>query len=140
MAETIQGIFAIFILVFMWDQKNIQSLQRRGMYNPDSHQTALSRIFSAMSLPGLLSNAKAVKMNFRQQVEYLPPGDLSNYRYQSVICADKRGKRTRLSQFKDEHQHLWYKIERIDGRGTVTHSPLFEPATVSFNEKKMQFI
>lgn len=134
MADNISFLMMVAFFIFLYDQKVIQALQRQGKYDPDTHETLMKRIFRL----GLFFLPKAPKA--QQRNELTPPGDLSQYHYDSTVCLDKRGKKTRLSYFADENQHHWYKIEEVDDRGNAISTPRYEPAAVKFEDMKLQFV
>lgn len=134
MADHISFLMMVAFAIFLYDQKVISTLQRQGKYDPDTHETLMKRIFSVVLffLP---------KMQKKQSLTGLtPPGDLSQYHYDSTVCLDKKGNKTRLSYFADENQNRWYKIEEVDDRGNAIQAPRYEPAAVKFDDMKLQFV
>lgn len=133
MADHVSFLMLITFFIFIYDQKVIGALQRQGKYDPDTHQTLLSRIIRGLLFffwPARKPSAS----------ELTPPGDLSQYKYDQTVCLDKKGTKTRLSYFFDENQHAWYKIEKINDRGSAISTPKYEPATMKFEDMKLQFV
>lgn len=140
MEDIVTTLLTVGFLVFCLDQKIITSLQRQGKYDPDTHQTMLSRMFIwpfAFVLKPLLP---AKLQPASEQSAYLPEGDPSLFSYDTTVCMDSSGKKTRLSYFFDDNQHAWYKVEDINEQGVATSQPKYEPAAVSFETKKLQFV
>jgi len=140
MQDIIPTLATTAFLVFCYDQKVIASLQRQGKYDPDTHQTVLSRLF--FSPVKLLLSPLLLRLNLNREESstWKPEGDLSLFQYDTTVCQDSRGIKTRLSYFYDDNQHAWYMIEKINDNGVTVLAPRFEPATVSFNAKKLQYV
>jgi len=140
MQDIIPTLLTTAFIVFCYDQKVIASLQRQGRYDPDTHQTVLSRLF--FSPVKLLLSPLLLRLNLNREESstWKPEGDLSLFQYDTTVCQDSRGIKTRLSYFYDDNQHAWYMIEKINDNGVTVLAPRFEPATVSFNAKKLQYV
>ena len=141
MEDIFTTILAFVFLIFCIDQKIIASLQRQGNYDPDTHKTALSSMFVSpvrFLLNRFLPSNLLPTSN--ETSSWKPEGDLSLFSYDTTVCMSKRGSKTRLSYFFDDNQHPWYKVERINERGIAVESPRFEPATVPFDVKKLQYV
>ena len=140
MQDIIPTLLTTAFIVFCYDQKVIASLQRQGRYDPDTHQTVLSRLF--FSPVKLLLSPLLLRLNLNREESstWKPEGDLSLFQYDTTVCQDSRGIKTRLSYFFDDNQHAWYMIEKINDNGVTVLAPRFEPATVSFNAKKLQYV
>jgi hypothetical protein len=136
MVDLIPTLLVVLLFVFMYDQKVITSLQRTGKYDPTTHQTVMSRLFRGLlALTGISKSKKQIP-----NALHTPPGDLSSYRYDTTVCLSGDGTKTRLSYFTDENQHRWYKIEEINDKGTPKRPARYEPATIKFEEMKLQFV
>lgn len=140
MEDFITTLMAVAFLVFCLDQKIIASLQRQKRYDPDTHKTLLSRIFIGPFAFLLKRILPARFQSTSEQSVFMPEGDPSLFSYDTTVCMDSRGKKTRLSYFFDDNQHAWYKIEDINEKGVATSQPKYEPAAVSFETKKLQFV
>ena len=140
MQDIIPTLATTAFLVFCYDQKVIASLQRQGRYDPDTHQTVLSRLF--FSPVKLLLSPLLLRLNpnSEESTTWKPEGDLSLFQYDTTVCLDSKGMKTRLSYFFDDNQHAWYMIENINNKGVTVKPPRFEPATVSFDAKKLQYV
>ena len=140
MQDIIPTLLAIAFFVFCYDQKVIASLQRQGKYDPDTHQTVMSRMFFVPFKLLLSRNLPALLQPSRNITTWKTEGDLSEFSYNTTVCMNKLGKKVRLSHFFDDSQHAWYKIEKINGSGIPVESPRFEPASVTFDVKKLQYL
>lgn len=134
MADNISFLMMVAFFIFLYDQRVISALQRQGKYDPDTHETLMKRVFRGIFF--FLPKKPATQPHS----ELTPPGDLSQYQYDSTVCLDKRGKKTRLSYFYDENNHSWYKIEEINDRGNAIKPARYEPAAVKFEDMKLQFV
>ena len=142
MEDIIPTLLTIAFLIFCLDQKIIVSLQRQGKYDPDTHQTLLGRVFFWPLKPvlkrflpaGMQPSVSAGQANWK------PEGDLSLFKYDTTVCMNKQGRKTRLSYFFDGNQHAWYKVEKINESGVAIEPPRFEPAAVAFDVKKLEFV
>lgn len=140
MENYIPTILCLVFLIFCLDLQIITTLQRQGRYSPDTHQTVMNRVFvwPVVRLWELVLSLKRKKVS--EHNSWRPEGDLSTFKYDTTVCMNKIGQKVRLSYFFDANQHAWYMIENIDGNGVPTKSPQFEPAAVSFDVKKLQFV
>lgn len=140
MLDIIPTLLTLTFLVFCYDQMVISSLQRQGKYDPKTHRTMLSRVlFKPVSIAVKAFIPMKPKPD-ESNSSWVPDGDLSSFKYESTVCMNKRGKKTRLSHFFDDNQHGWFKIETINNQGLQTNPARFEPATVAFDVKKLQFV
>lgn len=140
MEDYIPTLMTIAFLVFCLDQRIIVSLQRQGKYDPDTHQTVMSRIIT-WPLNFLLRRSTSVNMQpASDNKTWMPEGDLSLFSYDTTVCMNKQGQKVRLAYFFDDNQHAWYKIEKINESGVAIEPPRFEPAAVAFDVKKLQFV
>ncbi|MDX1750881.1 MAG: hypothetical protein R3271_11230 [Methylophaga sp.] len=135
MAELFQAIAGLMFLIIFFDQREIAKLKRTGQFDPETHRSLLYLLTI-----GLLKFV--ISKTFRKTAteNVLPTGDLSMLQSDTTVCMSKLGRKTRLSYFFDDNQHAWYKIEKINHRGVPTDSPKFEPATVPFDVKKLQYV
>lgn len=134
MADNISFLMMVAFFIFLYDQRVISALQRQGKYDPSTHETLLKRI-----VRGLFFFVPK-RAPTQSHSELTPPGDLSQYQYDSTVCLDKRGNKTRLSYFFDENNHAWYKIEEVDDRGNPLSTARYQPAAVKFEDMKLHFV
>lgn len=142
MEDIIPTLLTIAFLIFCLDQKIIVSLQRQGKYDPDTHHTLMSRVFLWPFKP-VMKMFLPADMQPRVsdgQTIWKPEGGFDQFKYDTTVCMNKQGGKTRLSHFFDNNQHAWYKIEKINESGVAIESPSFEPATVAFDVKKLQYV
>ena len=117
-------------------KKIIDSLQRKGAYNPDTHKTFLSQIFGVLLYP-FTSNRKQVIAT----TGVLPKGDIESFKViDRTICMNERRTRTRLTYFTDENNHAWFKKERINSEGKLAGKTFIEPATMTFKQQSSLLI
>jgi hypothetical protein len=142
MEDIIPTLLTIAFLIFCLDQKIIVSLQRQGKYDPDTHQTLMSRVFFWPLKPvmKMILPAEMQPIVSDGQANWKPEGDLSKFKYDTTVCMNKQGGKTRLSYFFDENQHAWFKVEKINKVGIANEPPRFEPAAVTFDVKKLQYV
>lgn len=139
MVDFIPSVLMLAFAVFCVDQKIISGLQRQGKYNPETHQTIMSRLCSSPAIL-IIKMLKPHKVQKVQKTVLQPTGEHSAFSLNTTICANKRGDKTRLSYFIDIDQNAWYKIEEINSQGVAIREPLFEPAIMSFNEQKLRYV
>ena len=91
MGDYILSLMMVAFIISLYDKKAISALQRQGKYDPYTHETLMKRVFRGVFI-FLPKKPKA-----QAHSELTPPGDLSSYNYDSTVCLDAKGKKTRLS-------------------------------------------
>jgi|GEM_PF-1459973 hypothetical protein len=142
MQNLIPILFVIGFVVYWVDQQVLATLQRQGKYDPKTYRSIMSVVFMGpfVLLFKHLFPSTSPDSAKTESPELMPTGDLSQFSYDSTVCMNRLNRKVRLSYFFDDNQHAWYKIEKINHRGVPTDSPKFEPATVPFDVKKLQYV
>lgn len=134
--EPLFPLFLLLLAIITIDKKIIDSLQRKGAYNPDTHKTFLSQTFGVLLYP-FTSNGKQVIAT----TGVLPKGDIESFKViDRTICMNERSTRTRLTYFTDENNHAWFKKERINSEGKLAGKTFIEPATMTFKQQSSLLI
>lgn len=134
--EPLFPLFLLLLAIITIDKKIIDSLQRKGTYNPDTHKTFLSQIFGVLLYP-FTSNGKHVIAT----TGVLPKGDIKSFKViDRTICMNELSSRTRLTYFTDENNHAWFKKERINSEGKLAGKTFIEPATMTFKQQSSLLI
>lgn len=134
--EHLFPLFLILFCIIYADKKIIQSLQRKGTYNPSTHKTLLGSIGTLALFP-----FKRLQKQMVSTTGALPTGTVESFKVlDRTICMNNSGIRTRLTYFTDDINHSWFKKERIDEKGNLIGTTILEPATMTFKQQSSLLI